>query len=425
MYRVCGDSQIGKSHESKGTICQDAYYCLEKGGVVFAAVADGLGSSKHSDIASKMASRGTVEYCARSIYKGMADNQILATIKAAFDTANFSIKQQAGDNLDDYDTTLTLAVLIDDELYYGHAGDSGIIALCSDGIFEEVTTPQQGSGQGKDRPVFPLASERHWIFGKYKYRVKALFLMTDGMLNKAIPPLLEEQQYQLDHKYLYFLFDNLQKTNDLNTWVSSELAQTSPQEVNYDDKTLVGVINMAARVNLQSQQYYDYPTDEFWTRLTNEHERNLYPYRETIEQSSTVVSTNPHRASADKSSPQKSKPIRKHIVLLAILCVGLVLGIGGTLIVTALVGGDNWNGKLGESPTIPSEQLARRFQEFLERLRGQHQEDEDEELSNTSNNGVGNGNDDITTVPPPGGEGSVGVGFSEWVKQRLLPGIVK
>jgi len=343
MYRVCGDSQIGKSHESKGTICQDAHFCLEKEGVVFAAVADGLGSSKHSDIASKMASREAVEYCAKSIYKGMADNQILATIKAAFDAANFSIKQRAGDNLDDYDTTLTLAVLIGDELYYGHAGDSGIIALRSDGIFEEVTTPQQGSGQGKDRPVFPLASVGHWVFCKYKYRVKALFLMTDGVLNKAIPPLLEEQSYRLDNKYLYFLFDNLQKNNDLNTWVSGELAQTSPQEVNYDDKTLVGVINIAAKVNLQDKKYYDYPTDELWTRLTSEHERKLYPYRESNESPPPGTSSKSPEMSAKKSVTQKNNSMHKYITPLVILCVGMLLGVSGTLIITSLFGGTNEN----------------------------------------------------------------------------------
>ena len=189
-YRFCGDSQRGKSHEANNTKCQDDYSLQEQADFCVAAVADGLGSSKHSDIASNIAAKGAVQNCANNIRKGMSDNDIIQVINTTFDKVNFDIKQKAGNALDDYDTTLTLAVFIGGDVYYGHAGDSGIIALRQDGIFEEVTTPQLGDGIGKERPVYPLASEAHWVFGKYKHRAKALFLMTDGVLNKVVPPLL-------------------------------------------------------------------------------------------------------------------------------------------------------------------------------------------------------------------------------------------
>jgi len=268
-YRYCGDSQIGKSHENSGTKCQDSFDVFVHADFCVAAVADGLGSSKHSDIASSMAVKSTVKHCAGNIKKGMPERDVLHVIKKAFDNANFEIKQRAGNDLDDYDTTLSLAVFISGDVYYGHAGDSGIIALRSDGIFEEVTVPQLGAGIGKERPVYPLAAESRWVFGKYEHRAKALFLMTDGVLNKAVPPLLEDQQFKLDHAYLYYLYDNICKNPNLGNWIRKEVSDILPQEVNYDDKTLLIVSCDSVKLKFQQNVYYTFPSSDFWSELLN------------------------------------------------------------------------------------------------------------------------------------------------------------
>ncbi|MDR1329698.1 MAG: protein phosphatase 2C domain-containing protein, partial [Oscillospiraceae bacterium] len=180
-YILCGSSQTGQSHIDKGAVCQDSHYYGEGAGFAVSAVADGLGSSAHSDVASELAARGAAEFCLRNIRRGMAEREILGVIRASYGEVNFTIKRQAGNRLDDFDTTLTLAVFMDARVYFGHAGDSGIIALRRDGIFERVTEQQNGEGTGKERPVFPLASEAHWIFGTYPRPAKAIFLMTDGV----------------------------------------------------------------------------------------------------------------------------------------------------------------------------------------------------------------------------------------------------
>jgi Serine/threonine protein phosphatase len=274
-YRLCGYSQQGKSHEDKNTVCQDAYYYLERPAFVVAAVADGLGSSKHSDIASKMAAQDAVTYCAQNIHKGMSENEILPVIQSAFDNVNFLIKQKAGDLLDEYDTTLTLAVFMSGDVYFGHAGDSGIIALRNDGLFDQVTEPQLGDGYGKERPVYPLAAESHWVFGKYKNRVRAIFMMTDGIWNKAVPPLLERQKYKMDHAYLFYLYDSLRKNRDLANWIQNEFAQILPQEINYDDKTLVCIECTKIKLRLQRKQYYMFPSGNLWKNLLNDHQNDL------------------------------------------------------------------------------------------------------------------------------------------------------
>ena len=361
IYRYCGDSQKGKSHETNGLPCQDSYFVMERGDLVFAAVADGLGSSKHSEIASEMAARSTVEFCANNIRRGMPDNDVISIIRKAFDNANFSIKQHAGDHQDDFDTTLTLAVFNSGEVYFGHAGDSGIIALRWDGLFEQVTEPQLGDGYGKERPVYPLAAESRWVFGKYKYRAKALFLMTDGVLNKAIPPLLEDQEYKLDHAYLYYLYDNLDKNRNLDTWVKEELTRIRPQEINYDDKSLLAIICSAVKLTLQPKRYYEFPRESLWKSLLEKHERELYPpippapnappadARRVQTQPKWVNPANSHVQKSGAGSQQypqqhpqqypqqdngqKSK-LKSFVIVFA---VGFVLGVIATILVTTAI----------------------------------------------------------------------------------------
>jgi len=279
IYRFCGDSLRGRSHEKNDTVCQDSLFCLEGSGFVVAAVADGLGSSKHSDIASKIAAKSAVEYCINNVNTKMHDDDILNTIKIAFDNTNFTIKQTAGDALDDYDTTLSLAVFIQGSLFYGHAGDSGIIALRKDGFFDEVTKPQLGEGEGKERPVYPLAAQSKWVFEKYPHPVHAIFLMTDGMLNKVIPPLLEDQIYKFDNVYLFYLYDNLRKNTNLSKWISDELTHIQPQEVNYDDITIVAIMCKGVKVKLRKSAYYKFPGETLWNSLLEGHKNKLYAYK--------------------------------------------------------------------------------------------------------------------------------------------------
>jgi len=278
-YRFCGVSQMGKSHETSETVNQDAYYFLDKTEYIIAAVADGLGSSKRSDIASKIAVKGAVEHCAGLISTKTQDKDILKIITDAFDKVNFEIKQTAGEHLDDYDTTLTLAVFMHHSVFFGHVGDSGVIALRCDGKFEEVTVPQLGSGYGKERPVFPLASKSHWVFGKYKHKTKAIFLMTDGMLNKVIPPMLDKQVYKLDHEYLFYIYDNLCKNANLDKWIVDEMTLILPPEVNYDDKTIVAIVFIKSRIKLQTKKYYLFPGKDLWSSLLEQQKRQLYSYR--------------------------------------------------------------------------------------------------------------------------------------------------
>ena len=285
-YKKCGCSLVGQSHEAKGVKCQDSSFVAEKNGVIVAVVADGLSSSLHSDVASKIAVKTISEFCLSRISL-MTDGQtILSVLKEAFDETLFQTKQFAKKNqkeLKDLDTTLSAAVYIEGSVYSGQVGDSGILALREDGVFDQVTLPQNGEGIGKDRPTYTLQHVARWKFQQYPQRVKALFLSTDGVLNKLMPPLLEKQKYQFDNRYLFFLYNQLNSNPsygfDDNNWIISEVGAITSNECNHDDKSLIIVISDDVTLTKKSDAYYSYPDDELWHNLQVEFDRKLYPYR--------------------------------------------------------------------------------------------------------------------------------------------------
>ena len=289
-FIVCGHSAIGKSHENSGIKCQDSCDYINDDNIVVSAIADGVSSSKHSDVASKTAVKIVVDFCFKNINKHDSIDTIISVIKRGFDEALFKIKQIAGDYPADYDTTLTVAVLINETLYYGQIGDSGIIAFLQNGKFIRVTEAQNGEGVGKDKPVYPLAAKQKWSFGKFGSKIKAIFLATDGVLKHIQPPLLEKQQYSLNHNYLRYVYGNIElkkNSDDATQWVQNEVEKMPPEEVDYDDKTLSVVINKKANLKPQPREYYDFPSSELWRMFKKRYEEKLYPSRMSENHKST------------------------------------------------------------------------------------------------------------------------------------------
>lgn len=282
-YKICGCSQTGESHIQKDNLCQDFSSFKEMNGIVVAAVADGLGSSKHSDIASRIAAQFVVDYCLEKITSDSGSSDILLVLRDAFDEALFRIKNQANGAYNDYDTTLSAAVFISGDVYTGQVGDSAIIALREDGLFDCATQTQNGQGIGKDRPTFPLGATDKWVFEKYQYKAKALFLATDGMLNKLMPPLLENQKYPFDNRYLSYLFFNLEQKPSVsmnNDWINEELSLIEPNECNHDDKSLIIIFSNDVLLNMQADEYYQYPNNDLWNKLLRDFEDAIHPNRQ-------------------------------------------------------------------------------------------------------------------------------------------------
>lgn len=193
-----GFSQQGKSHIQKGVVCQDSHRIemLENGWYIL-VVADGVGSAKHSEDGSKIASEAVARYCKNNILPNMTGEQVIERIKESYQIAFRQIEifcQDIGGQIEDYDTTLTSAVYTGAEVYYGHAGDGGIIVKDSKGYYEMVTVPQKGMDGISVRPL--RSGSDSWEFGMLNKKVTAVLLATDGMLDTLLPPLLNIGQLQ-------------------------------------------------------------------------------------------------------------------------------------------------------------------------------------------------------------------------------------
>ena len=307
MLITCGVSVQGESHRIKDIVCQDWNKIYVNDGIIIAAVADGLSSSFHSDMASKVASELSVAYCSERITKNSLEEEILLVIKQSFEYAQIHIEQKARMleyELDECDTTLCLVVLLEGVLYCGQAGDSGVIALRDDGFFERVTNIVDDD----DGYVDPLYRSEKWIFLKYKHKARSLVLVTDGIWNMLVPCLLRNEKYPLDNELLNYFLNNMALENlnkeQINEWLQNTIEDILPDHVNHDDKTMIIIIDTEIVVHEQDEEYYKWPSKDLLNELSKAYEDELYNYRLQIR--------NGDKESVDNSDQESEKKNQKN-----------------------------------------------------------------------------------------------------------------
>lgn len=286
--------------------CQDACEIKKcSDGMVIAAVADGVGSSKHADDASKIAADVSIRYCAEHITSSSDSANILEAIEASFSLAQNAIEKKARDNghsIDEYDTTLTLAVLRNDTLYYGQAGDSGIVALTTEGLYEQVTEQQRDE---EDR-VFCLFFKEKWVFGQHEKKVSSALLATDGIFDLLFPVYIENEPVNIHVALARFFMDNRQlrineSGEDVVAKRMNDYILNIPKDITNDDKTVVVLINTSIESSLQPEDYYKEPN---WTELKRkyreEYKRKAYPH--LFKESDMFVEKNPETADEPAAS---------------------------------------------------------------------------------------------------------------------------
>lgn len=285
MIYAYGVTQQGTYHVRKNIVCQDAHRIVRcNDSCVIAAVADGLGSEEHSDIASNLAVELSADHCAKRIGSVHTDEQVLELIRDSFALAQREIEKTAensGHELDQYDTTLSLAILRGDTLYYGHSGDSGIVALTASGLYQKVTE-QQRDEEGR---VFPLYfGNEKWVFAKYPESVASVFLATDGMLEPLFPVYLRSEPVSIYVALArYFMDAGVLRIAEIGEDAVQEkigvFMDGIPDAQVSDDKTVAVLVNTDVPVKLQSPEYYAEPDwaelkhryDEAWRRAAYPH----------------------------------------------------------------------------------------------------------------------------------------------------------
>ena len=249
-----GFSQQGSSHIAKNTPCQDrcGIRYLDAKPIVVCAIADGVGSCEMSHYGSDAAVRAALDTVVAELEPladapdfVFVDNQRMKNILVkAFEAAVDSVEETAqnmGNLPFSYQSTLTVAIYDGKSLYFGHAGDDGIVALCKDGTCQMVTARHKGA---EATSVITLQAQQ-WQFGLIDREVACFVAMTDGVLDAVVGSQL------FDNRIYYPFFDPIFRSEFVDEESVEKtcrcmfdiLASDGYRERVHDDLTLVAVVN--------------------------------------------------------------------------------------------------------------------------------------------------------------------------------------
>lgn len=282
MLIAYGMSLVGTSHVGKKTPCQDFHrYELLVNGWMTIAVADGVGSAKHSEVASKMACDTFIETCKTCITQETKRSDLKEIIQKAYRAADQQIKDyvyKIDDIITDYDTTLSTVIYDGKHIVYGHSGDGGVVVLTTSGDYIKVTQPQKADD---GICVIPLrAGEKYWEFGECEAEVASVLLATDGVYDNFMPYLLRGQPVEFYVPLIrWFMDNNAIGITDENRELVEEsrknfLCGDSCKAIT-DDKTIVVAFNADIVPKLKDDSYYAEPD---WTKLQEHWNRKAYPH---------------------------------------------------------------------------------------------------------------------------------------------------
>lgn len=289
MIYSYGITQQGKAHKRKGVVCQDAHLIKHlSDDCCVAAIADGLGSERYSDIASKIAVESVIQSLDEGIKEDFDDNDIIELFRKCYIKAYDEICSKAkddGNDINQYDTTLSLVYYRKDKIYWGHSGDGGIIVLNKSGEYKVITNKQRD----ENGFVFPLCFKDKWDFGITE-NVASVLLATDGMLETLFPSLLFNEPVPIYVALAQFFMDNkdaCKNSTSLEKRIFDFIDNIDEKQVS-DDKTIVCLQNIDVDVQRKDDGYYKIPDwaalkkkkDEEFRRLAYP---NLYKQNNNIE----------------------------------------------------------------------------------------------------------------------------------------------
>lgn len=274
----------GTSHIKSDKPNQDYALCIDESNYLIGAIADGVGSSKHSDIASKTAVEISIKYCKEHISSKNIGNieEIQEVIKSAYAHAQNTIEEIAITNSNeffDYDTTLSLVIYDGKNIIYGHSGDGGIVLLTRKGDYVKLTNPQKTSD---GVCVIPLrAGSKDWEFGFYTdEEVVSVLLATDGIYDIFFPYLLRGEETEVYVPLIrYFMDNNVIGVNKKN------IKEVKEQRISFlesdackgitDDKSVLVMINNKINVDFKEETFYAEPN---WNELQEKWNKKAYPH---------------------------------------------------------------------------------------------------------------------------------------------------
>jgi len=270
-------SITGSSHTGVNKPCEDASEVRRLSqGWIAAAVADGLGSVKHGKVGAETAVATALRFVEEHLPLKWHDESLIAALRLAYiaaDKAIWKIADEHSEKVQEYDTTLTMAIYNGVNVVYGHVGDGGIITLSRYGEFAQLTTAQKGEAFNETAPL--RHGPEYWEFGKTRDSTCALLLMTDGIYDKVCLPILAKTDTPI-------LIDRVRPFMDTNVLLAKTEKDFKEAEVQFhaffskekawditDDKTIVGIINTD-----EKPRHKEYPKPN-WEALKKIQEEGL------------------------------------------------------------------------------------------------------------------------------------------------------
>lgn len=226
-FAVAGTSVRGPAHVDQQLPNQDAVMLRGYDGGWVAAVCDGLGSAKQSQIGSRAAALAV-----RQVLKsadGADASRINADIHARWrdQTASYQVKDVAT-------TCLWLTVHADGNAIFGQLGD-GLILFRQSGRFYQLTPARQGYGN-QTHALYDTHTPAQWQQATCTLSQPGdgVVLMTDGISDDLLPDALDS--------FYQAMFNNVRARSRRNAqrWLGRELEQWSTP-MHGDDKSLVAI----------------------------------------------------------------------------------------------------------------------------------------------------------------------------------------
>lgn len=193
-------SLVGRDHIKNQMPCHDSSLIKNiSSSWKIAVVADGVGSCKHAEIASDIAAKEVAELIKKQFPPYTSDDRayfsvIHAAMHGAANAIETYVEENDPGNEMEYQTTLSVAIMSSKCLYYGNAGDSGIISLDNEGNYHLVTK-KQNDELGR---VYAIPTNRRFEIGKANYVPVAVLCMTDGLFDNIAPRALRNSKFPVN-----------------------------------------------------------------------------------------------------------------------------------------------------------------------------------------------------------------------------------
>lgn len=225
LEKAYGYSTKGKNHIRNKMPNQDSYLVVNKDEYTLAIVCDGLGSKKHS----KVASRRLCKIISKEVYRGLKNKKLNPVILVEEVQKKFK-KKIWPFNLSNCDTTCLFSLVSQSSILMFQTGD-GLNALVSDNDLIKCDVEEKDFTN--ETIAFGKSKKNNWKFKmikKEENKSYRLLLCTDGLSEDII----EDSTVELIHT----LADNLIGKYKNNLYIK-DVIENWPNKYGGDDKTMV------------------------------------------------------------------------------------------------------------------------------------------------------------------------------------------